>query len=44
MKLLGANRSNNTDSDEANREVKWIQERPNVWRVVYVDQHADTVS
>jgi hypothetical protein len=44
MNLLGANKDKQTVSNEANRKVRWIQERPNVWRVVYADQLSDTVS
>jgi hypothetical protein len=44
MKLLGANRNKYNEPDELKRKVKWIQERPNVWRVVYADQYPDSAS
>jgi hypothetical protein len=31
------NRSGKVAAAEEERKVKWIQERPNVWRVVYAD-------
>jgi hypothetical protein len=37
MKLPGANRSKNADLEEPKRKVKWIQEKPNVWRVIWAE-------
>jgi hypothetical protein len=37
MSILGVGRKNTAVVDNEERRVKWIQERPNVWRVVYAD-------
>ena len=37
MSILGIGRRNTAVADNGERKVKWIQERPNVWRVVYAD-------
>jgi hypothetical protein len=37
-KMIGRNKDKKMDANEAERKVKWIQERPNVWRVVYADE------
>jgi hypothetical protein len=42
MNLFEASKGKSTVSDEAKRKVRWIQERPNVWRVVYLDQMTDS--
>jgi hypothetical protein len=37
MKLIGANKNKTTESEEAKRKIRWIQEKPNVWRIIYLD-------
>jgi hypothetical protein len=37
MSILGIGRKNTEVADNRERKVKWILERPNVWRVVYAD-------
>jgi hypothetical protein len=38
MRFLGTDKNSKADTNEAERKVAWIQERPNVWRVVYADE------
>ncbi len=37
MNILGVGKKNTAVADDSERKVKWVQERPNVWRVVYAD-------
>jgi hypothetical protein len=33
--MMGENKG--TDSKKEERKVRWVQERPNVWRIIYAD-------